>query len=88
MRPFEVDDISSADMAKVQTLTAEYIAESGGGSQSSASETVLAQDLHAVLRPYNEFSRSLMMKVRLSGRHQPRASAPSLLSPLGTVRPG
>ena len=24
MRPFEVDDISSADMAKVQTLTAEY----------------------------------------------------------------
>ena len=69
MRPFEVDDISSADMAKVQTLTAEYIAESGGGSQSSAAEAVLAQDLHAVLRPYNEFSRSLMMKVRLSGWH-------------------
>lgn len=75
MRPFEVDDISLDDMASVQNLTADYIAESGGGSQSNAAETMLAQDLHAVLRPYNEFSRSLLMKVHPRGRHSNRVQA-------------
>ena len=61
-----MDDIKPPDMAKVQTLTSEYIADSGGGSQSRAAEEVLAQDLHAVLRcgrTMNGFSRSLIMKV-------------------------
>lgn len=62
MRPFEVDDISPIDMERVQQLTADFMKAENGGR--TGAEQQLAQELHCVLKPYNKFSSSLLLKVR------------------------
>jgi len=60
MRPFEVDDISPIDMERVQQLTADFMKAENGGR--TGAEQQLAQELHCVLKPYNKFSSSLLLK--------------------------
>ena len=72
MRPFEVDDISPIDMERVQQLTADFMRAENCRRPGAQQE--LAQGLHYVLKPYNTFSSSLLLKVRLS----PRCSRPTL----------
>ena len=60
MRPFEVDDISPIDMERVQQLTADFMKADNRGRTEA--EQYLAQELHALLKPYNKFSISLLLK--------------------------
>ena len=60
MRPFEVDDISPIDMERVQQLTADFMKADNNGH--TGAEQHLAQELHTVLKPYNKFSSSLLLK--------------------------
>lgn len=60
MRPFEVDDISPIDMKRVQQLTADFMQAENCGRPGAQQE--LAQGLHYVLKPYNTFSSSLLLK--------------------------
>ena len=60
MRPFEVDDISPIDMERVQQLTADFMKADNRGRTEA--EQFLAQELHTLLKPYNKFSISLLLK--------------------------
>ena len=89
MRPFEVDDISPIDMKRVQQLTADFMQAENCGRPGAQQE--LAQGLHYVLKPYNTFSSSLLLKVRVPLKGHKAAflaacahrSAPPLRAALG-----
>ena len=61
MRPFEIDDISPIDMERVQQLTADFVKADNSGR--AGAEQQLAEGLHSVLKHYNKFSSSLLLKV-------------------------
>ena len=87
MAPFEVDDISTVDMNEVKQLTAAFMSADGSGRHGAEHE--LAQRLHGVLKPYNKFSSSLLLKAHTfpSPTHHTLERSGCKLTPEPSCRP-
>ena len=66
MHSFELDDISPVDLDSVQQLTSDFLAAAAISGTHARAKQELARDLHKVLKPYNAFSSSLLLKVAWS----------------------